>query len=218
MIFYAPRAEKPQVLRQGDILASVPFAYFPLQQAKVTLEGGGSEARDLTEAPERVEFVAAHVSFSWGMILTQTCDLQPDPQTGYARKPIIIARVRPIKELVRTFRDDCARNSLRSVSELANPGKMPALFYLPACRTDDAELPRSGADLLDIQRFDVKDLPSLRRLARLRLGVEALQALQERCAYCFGRFAAPDGLFLNDEELDERRRADEARLQNQSTR
>jgi len=43
---------------------------------------------------------------------------------------------------------------------------------------------------------------ALTHLWKLRLSDAVLQALQERCAYCFGRFAAPDDLFYSSEEWE----------------
>jgi hypothetical protein len=70
--------------------------------------------------------------------------------------------------------------------------------------------------LLDVQRFEPKDLPALTRLLKLRLSDTALQALQERCAYCLGRFGAPDDLFFSPDEWAEVQRQEQARQQGQA--
>ena len=213
MHFYAALPGSPGELQQGDMLENVPFSLFAMRQTKVSLSGGGSDVRDLSEDRGGVEFIVTRAEFSWGVLLSQTCDLQIDPETGGARKPIVIARVRPIKALVPNFKDDTVQQSLTAVEDLNNPRKRPTLFYFPAHRTEGVDFPRSGADLLDIQRFPQDDVSALLRLVRLHLSPPALQALQERCAYCFGRFAAPDGLFLTDQEWAEKQRKEKARVQ-----
>jgi|SRR6185312_8902243 len=216
MDFYAPLPPEVNTLQQGDLLADVPFTYFSVTNVKVTLASKRSAMRDLASNPTGVEFVAASVSFDWGMVLNQTCDVQPDPLTGAARKPILLARVRSIKTLFPKFKDSTHKESLGEVKNLATAGKSPTILYLPAHTTGNLSLPRSGADLLDVQRFSAIDLPSLIKLLRLQLQDEALQALQERCAYCFGRFGAPDTLYFSEQECAEDQRQRAERLRSQS--
>jgi hypothetical protein len=180
------------------LLERVPFTFFSLKGAKA-FRGDGTRPsiRNLTHRPQDVTSLVAKVEFHWGVVLTQTCDVQADEQTGAARKPILLARVRAIEQVVRDFRHPPHKEYIRKVEALANPGRQPAVFYFPSCST--ADLPRSGALLLDVQRFMPEDLPALIPLVRLRLSAEALRAFQERCAYCFHRFAAPDGLYLETE-------------------
>lgn len=213
MEFYAALLEGTPSLQQGDLLVGVPFAIFSAASARVGLNGGGTDERDLTQNPTSVTFVAAAVEFGWGLVLTQTCDLQPAPDTGAARKPILIARVRPIKTLLPKFKDDTLKSAVGEVKKLATAGSAPSLFYLPEHRGIALVFEKSGADLLDLQRFDRTDLAALSRLLRLRLAAPALQALQERCAYCFGRFAAPDDLYYSADEFLELQRQEEARHQ-----
>lgn len=216
MNFYVPLPDGTPTLQQGDLLANVPFTYFSITDVEVTLLDGQSERRDLSQNPSNVSFLAASVKLAWGIVLSQTCDVQPDPTTGFARKPLVVARVSPIKLLVRDFKDDTLKQAVNAVSNLATAGKAPTLFYPPAYRADDIDFPKSGVNLLDVQRFEPKDLPALTRLVKLRLGHSALQALQERCAYCFGRFAVPDDLFFSAEEWGEMQRQQQARLQSQT--
>ena len=198
-------------LQQGDVLHRVPFAYFSLTDARVALEDGSLSRRDLSQSPVAADGVVARMEFGWGLVLSQTCDVQADPSTGDARRPVLVARVMPIQNVVSDFRDGSVRQSLSAVANLANPGKTPTFFYLPAYRTPTLDFPKAGADLLDLQRFPRHDLSALKRLVRLRLTAPALQALQERCAYCFGRFGAPDDLFYSPEEWAERLRQQEER-------
>lgn len=198
MSFYEACSLPPPSLRQGDLLEGVPFTYLGLTGAKVfRRDGTRSSTRDFVQRPQDVTGVVAKVEFSWGVVLTQTCDVQAVEGAGAARKPVVVARVRPIEQIVRNFRHPPHREYPSKVEVLANPGKTPTVFYFPSCA--GADFPRSGAFLLDVQRFMPDDLPVLVPLVRLRLGVAALQAFQERCAYCFHRFAAPDGLYLETE-------------------
>lgn len=209
MAFYASLLDDaPLTLQQGDLLARVPFTYFNLANTLVTTASGVTDYRDLTEEAKTTDVagVFSKVEFVWGLLLSQTCDLQPqEPQepSSRSRKPILVARVSPIKSIVPSFKDANVSQVVDSVRKLATAGSAPNLLYLPAYVGEGFELPRSGADLLDVQRFPRDDLPALKRLARLRLGDEALRALQERCAYCFGRFAAPDDLYYSSDEVAE---------------
>jgi hypothetical protein len=76
------------------------------------------------------------------------------------------------------------------------------LFYLPEYENADLRLTRSVADLLEVTHLPPSDLGPLSRLVRLRLSPAALQALQERLAYCFGRYGAPDHLYFSREEWE----------------
>ena len=212
MNFYSA-ARSGNGLQQGDLLVNVPFTYFSASDAQVFLADGQGASRDLTQNNADVVGVAAKVEFAWGLALSQTCDLQADSLTGAARKPILVARVLPVKELIPSFKEDTVKNAVSAVRTLATAGNAPTTFYLPAFSGEEVSLPRCAANLLDVQRFPAYDLPALTRLFRLRLESPALQSLQERCAYCFGRFAAPDDLFYSAEEQAEIVRQTEARQQ-----
>ncbi|MGO8674118.1 MAG: hypothetical protein ACLQVD_22495 [Capsulimonadaceae bacterium] len=202
MNFYATLPADARTLQQGDLLADVPFAYFSLSKAKVHLTSSESDTRDLSRDRAGVEFLVAKVIFSWGLVLSQTCDLQPTPEAGHSRKPVVVARVRALSELIKPSGSNL-KAAVNDVKRAASPGATPTVFPLPMHTSASLELPKSGADLLDLQRFDRADLPTLMTLARLRLSPPALQALQERCAYCFGRFAAPDNLYYSEDEWAE---------------
>lgn len=202
MNFYAAQPGDPLTLQQGDLLECVPFPYFSVSQAKVRLTSGGSTTRDLTANPSNVEFLSASVEFAWGLVLSQTCDLQPVPDTGASRKPIVVARIRLFGEMIKPSGSNL-KAAISDMKKAASPGAAPTVFPLPAHQAEALVLPKSAADLLDTQRFSRLDLAALTTLARLRLSSAALQALQERCAYCFGRFAAPDDLYFSEQEWAE---------------
>lgn len=201
MHFYALPPLDQSVLQQGDLLENVPFSIFSIGNVAVRLGNEEIVTLDLTKNNENVRFLTAAVEFSWGMILSQTCDLQPNPQTGYARKPILISRVRPIKEIFTDFKDTTYKESVTSIKSYSTPGKSPNVLYLPEQTLQGLVFPKSGADLSDLQRFPKQDLKALSSLLKLRLQDTALQALQERCAYCFGRFGAPDNLYYSEDNL-----------------
>jgi len=196
MSFYAPLPKDDADLQQGDILQDVPFGYYDLFAASV--KGKEGEV-NLTEI--RAEDVMTHLNYSWGLILSQTCDVQRLP-TGEdaARKPILVARVVPAIGNVKDFSEAKWESGVKG---LANPGKWPNFFYLPPVATEGI---RMVADLSDVQRFGPKNRSTLRGLCRFRMSPPALQAFQERCAYFFGRFAAPGNLYYTEEEVEAKRR------------
>lgn len=214
MSFYASQPYDTE-LQQGDLLSGVPFTYFPVAEAVVTLSSNETQTRNLALNSKDVIFIAAKVEFGWGMVLSQTCDVQPDAATGHARKPILMARVRPIKELIKNFKDGTLKETVGNIKNLATAGKSPTVLYLPAHDKGTLSLPRSGVDMLDVQRFSPQDLPHLRKLRQIRLQNAALQALQERCAYCFGRFGAPDNLYYSEAEWAEVQRTEDERRKSQ---
>jgi hypothetical protein len=63
-------------------------------------------------------------------------------------------------------------------------------------------MPKSIVDLLEVTSLPPSNFAALSNLIRLRLSHVALQAFQERLAYCFGRFGAPDHLYLSEEERE----------------
>ena len=220
MQFYAPLPPQGSTLQQGDLLVGVPFTYFPLRNAKVTLANTRPAKRNLVENARDVTFVAASVEFSWGIVLEfQTCDVQADPVTGFARKPILLARVRPIKDLFKNFKDGTPKEAVNNIKNLATPGRSPTVLYLPAFAEGDLTFPPSGADLLDVQRFSPQDLLDITTLLRVSLQVFGAPAFcrhfKTLCVYCFGRFGAPDDLYYSADEWAEVQRSEEERRKSQ---
>ena len=210
MNFYVPLPRGGEnTLQQGDLLEAVPFIFVPSQGAKVTLRNNETATRDLLDGQD-VEFVAARVLYNWAMVLTQTCNLQPAPDTGHSRYPIVVARVQPVEEVFSKSRFDTPKNVEISLKEFANESKVPHSLYLPSTHFANSEgveqaFGRSVANLLSLQTFVPADLSALIGQARLRLSDPALQAVQARCAYCFGRLASPDDLFYSAEEWEARK-------------
>lgn len=214
MNFYASPPEPSSPLQQGDLLQGVPFSYFDLTNAQVALEDGRNETQDLTRTSHRSALVVTKVEFNWGIVLNQTCDLQPNPKTGVYENPVTVAAVLPIQNLFPNADFSTLPKAIKTVRTFDTEGKAPSVFYLPAAENTPMAFPRSGANLLDLQRFAPKDTPSLQLLRRLRLTPDALHAFQSRCSYCFGRYAVPEGLYLSTEERAEKQRQEDESRRN----
>ncbi len=191
--------EEEWSLQQGDVLHPVPFATFSLTEVEV-LGPSADELRmvDLTQETdlEAGTRLLASVGMSFGIVLNQSCDL--GPRRG---KPILIARVVSAAERIGMLKPDhSVSRRVKDIDELANPGRRPSLFYLPEHGGVEPKMGKCVADLLEITSFPPTNLAALSNLIKLRLSSPALQALQERLSYCFGRFGAPDHLYMNEEE------------------
>lgn len=203
MNFYAPQTTYADI-QQGDLLEGIPFAVITIENASVLLaKEEKTVVRNLFRESENIEHIMAKAEYRWGMVLSQTCDVQPDVQTGLTRRPILIARVKPFTTLYPKAKFDTTKNSVKSVNEIATPSRSPSSLYLPSFDTDGIAFERSVVNLLDVQGFSPSKPSLFIEKVRLRLSPPALQALQERCAYCFGRFGAPDDLYYSAEEWAE---------------
>jgi hypothetical protein len=214
MDFYALPTEASGPLQQGDLLQGVPFSYFGLTNARVSLEDGRYETQDLTRTSHSSLFVSARVEFIWGIVLNQTCDLQPNFKTSNYENSVTLAAVRPIQDLFPNADFSTLPKAIKTVRTFDTEAKAPTVFYLPAAENMPTAFPRSGADLLNVQRFAAEDTPALWPLLRLRLTPDALHAFQSRCAYCFGRYAVPDGFYLSAEERAEKQRQEDESRRN----
>jgi len=204
MDFYAGiKGDKPdtEFLMQGDILYPLPFLQFSATSASTRdlITNKDEAKRDLTKLSgnERVK-VAADVDIKWGLVISQTCDL------ARRNRPILIARISAIKSKLPDFVASTPQEAATSIqlAGIENPGKQPTLFYLKAFETGPQKMDRSVADLLEIQCFHPRDYQGLLANLHQRLGPEARQALQERLAYCFGRYALPDHFYCEPAERD----------------
>ena len=179
-------------LRQGDRVYPIAFARISLSGATL-IEAGASPTRvdlSLDTSERKGASVLASLEQAHGLVLNQSCDLSPDP--GRERS-ILVARVVPCTSRYPNWPKDDAKKRLRQISVLSNPGKSPSIFYLPP-EGEEA----SVADLLDVATFPPADYRAIANIVKRRLSPVALAALQERVAYCFGRFGTPDGLYLTD--------------------
>lgn len=204
MNFYETLLEESEGrLQQGDILHPVPFVGFSLKEAVILAPDKDQPSIiDLTQNTDLQDGaqLLAGISTSVGVVLNQSCDLSDHPGRG---KPILVARVLPSEQRVKNLKpDNTVKKNVSAIKALANPGKSPSIFYLPEYKGDDFQIPKCVVDLLEATSFPPSDLTSLSSLVRLRLSQVALQAFQERLAYCFGRFGAPDHLYMNQEEQE----------------
>jgi hypothetical protein len=211
MDFYALPPGQSSPLQQGDLLQGVPFSYFSLTNARVYFEDGRNETQDLTQTSDNSIAVVTHVELRWGIVLNQTCDLQPNFKTGLYENPVTVASVHPIQDLFPNADFSTLSKAIKTVRTFDTEAKAPTVFYLPASENIPLSFPRSGADLLNVQRFAAEDVFALQRLLRLRLTPDALHAFQSRCSHCFGRYAVPDGFYLSAEEQAEKQQQDKAR-------
>ncbi len=203
MEFYeASSLEEEKKLQQGDVLFSVPFLVVSVTEAAILAPDAETPATvDLTRSADLGEEsqVLARVSMSNGIVLNQSCDLSGQPGRD---RPILVARILPPEAKRIKVSSSNVANNIEAIKALANPGRRPSLFYLPEYEGADFRMPRRVVDLLQIASFPPTNFAALSGLIRLRLSRDALQAFQERLAYCFGRFGAPDHLYLNEEERE----------------
>lgn len=198
--------ESERKLRQGDILYPVPFVVFSATEARIlTPDAEELTTVDLTrttDLPAETQ-LAANVGMTTGIVLNQSCDLSDPSGRG---RPILIARVSlPERKRIKISSERTAQKNADEIRSMANPGKYPSRFYLPAHESTDFKMPKSVADFLEVTSFPPRNSAALSDLIRLRLSQPALQAFQERLTYCFGRFGAPDHLYMNEEEWEARK-------------
>jgi len=143
--------------------------------------------------------LVCRLTLGFGIVLNQSCDLTGRSKTP---KPLLVSRILPASNW--KINDDDPRGATSKIKELAQPGRHPTTFYLPAYSNEyrDFKLAKSCANLLDVVRFPPNDIPAITTAClKLRLTKDALGAFQERVSHCFGRFAAPDDLYFSKEEL-----------------
>lgn len=204
MEFYQvpPSGETIRDLRQGDLLYPVPFIGFNMASATVLASKNGQPIqRDLTrEQDTKTEFLLiTKALMGTGLVVSQSCDLVSRPN---ASEPVVVARVLPCEGFIKKWpKGDDAGKAALEVQRLSNPGKTPGLFYLRAHAGEHFSIVPSVADLHELVALPHVNLAALPSLVKLRLAHEAQNALQERMAYCFGRYGAPDELFYSPEEF-----------------
>lgn len=196
MSFYEPIPDDHPNLQQGSIVYPVPFVGLGASEAQV-IEGddaarGGVTTVDLTieDGEHRSGHVVVRFELGTGIVITQTCDIERRD------RPVTLARVRPFEEIYKALVG--SKSFFDKLKNAQNPGKAPAVFWLPGAEGPDFTMTYSLASLLELQTFSPADLPVLGKVERLRLSPSALGAFQERIAFCFGRHAIPDDLYVNE--------------------
>lgn len=184
-------------LQQGDLFSALPFPVIRLDEFSY-LDGEVVKLGNLQrrKIPPQGDCVLGYEA-SWGIIVSQTCDLQPRPNKEAL--PISFARVSLFSQLkILTDKKPSNRNSL--IVEMANErGRHPGLFPLAAYNSKALSFEGGVATLHTI--MSVPYAKGLARRRRLRLSQLSLQSFQERLGGNYLRTALPDKdkleLFLN---------------------
>jgi len=194
MDFYKPEdAQYP--LSQGDLLYPIPFAAFRISGVDIRYEQS-TRYVDLTTDEHKQGDLVASFETSWGLVINQSCDLEPQKD-----EPLIVAQVVARQKLYPKYKDENPKDIEEFIkNRFNNAGQAPARFYLPAFAKDDFIFPRSIALLCRVQNFAPVDRDTLLGLRKFSLSGDALDSLQEKLAYTFGRFASPSHLFYSQEE------------------
>jgi hypothetical protein len=191
MNFYSDAEPDPDLL-QGDVLYPVAFGTFDIFDMEYLDETDQKEEWEVIDLPKTsiVEgLVVADFNAGYGMILNQSCDLAPHSETD-----ILVASVFPCSQLHPTKTD-----ALELISTLySSAGRFPNYFYLPP----HGSMPASSASLLTVQSYRPSLKKQLLSLRKASLSVDALRMLQEKIAYCFGRYAGNDHLLYTQEQWE----------------
>jgi hypothetical protein len=187
----------PERLSQGDLLYPIPFAPIRIDKAQIVVNGTSTKTVDLSETSEQLTgHVIAPYALSWGIVLNQGCDLEPE-----RKLPILVARVIPCTALYAESKfatPQKAEEFLRN--RFNNAGQQPRHFYLPAVSGESNVFPRSLAVLCEIQTFPAENLRNLIEIRKLSLSYDAVCMLQEKIWYCFGRLAGREDLIYTEDE------------------
>jgi hypothetical protein len=199
MYFYADYPEsgvfEPR-LQQGDILYPLPFTAFRISEAVKLVEEADDLASfdviDLTSQNEQTGKILVAYGLQVGIVVSQSCDIER------GNRPILVAPVRPFGSV---FPDTQigSKGFKEKIQTLSNPGKNPTSFPLPRSCQNGFNFPYSLVIFFEMQSIPPDDLGCLCDLVKLRLSPLGLGKFQERLAFLFGRFAAPDDLFFAEE-------------------
>ena len=188
--------EQDTPLSQGDVINNVVLTYIPDISDPSFVVGDDVVQRDLTQPFDSQEdlIVLGQAIKSPVLILTQSCDIDN-------REYICVARIFPL--------NDSAYNQINSPKKKAEhirrhyqqAGVRPTIYYLR--EVPEQNFPKSLASFLELHtvRKTENNLSYLKQNRILRLNPEAVEDLQFRIGYFFGRFAATnDDYMLTDEE------------------
>lgn len=188
--------EQNAVLNQGDIINDVVCAYLPHIYEPTFILGNDEIERDLTQPfnPDEDLLVLTQAVKSPVMIITQGCDIDN-------RNYITVARIIPFDDqdyLRGTREEKKAKHILNNYQRL---GVRPTYYYLQPSL--DNNFPRSVVSFLELHTINktVENLEYLKQNRILRLMKEAVEDLQFRLSFFFGRFAAiTDDYMLTEAE------------------
>lgn len=186
-------------LNQGDIISNVVLSYIPKIANPSLIVGDQVVQRSLSEPFDPAEdlLVLSQLEKAPIMILTQGCDIDN-------RNFISVARIFPFND--RTYSERPANRRPKYLLEnFQQVGVRPTVYYLQ----ESQNFPRSLVSFLEIHTIKktAENLEYLQRNRILRLTSEAVEDLQFRLAFFFGRFAAlTDDYMLTAEEKEVARR------------
>ena len=129
---------RTDLFSQGDLFGDVPLGY-PTVLHEADEEQGEADERagDWLTAGKR-RFLSGPLDFGPAMLITPTCAMSAQGDTGYAHPVRTLVVVRPLQDIVdRGILSDDQAADLRRRDRFAN------YMYLPA--TSDGELPESVA-------------------------------------------------------------------------
>lgn len=177
-------------LQQGDVYAGIPFPQLYLGQF-VTVVPNGVGLFDFIKShpPEQGKCVVDY-QLNWGVVVTQTCDLQPRPKKP--NNPITFARV----QLVSQFEALKSKNTKNQYGAMAgmlsDRAKNPTTYPLGRFSDGVNQFEGGVVSLTSLVTIPGSENKALQERGRLRLSPLALQALQERLGVSMLRTALPE--------------------------
>ena len=185
-------------LAQGDIVGNVVLTYIPDISSPSLYDANGEEAQiDLSQPfdPQDELTVLGQVIKSHVLIVSQSCDI-------LHRDFICVARILRLNVYDRNYKQmtDPEKKAKYIQKEYQRAGVRPTVFYLQ--ESSEHGFPKSVASFLELHsiRTPPKNIQYLKRNRLLRLNSEAVEDLQFRIGYFFGRFATTDDYMLTDAE------------------
>ncbi len=183
----------PYRLNQGDLLYPIYFSGYGVGPVnRYDNDAQKIVHADLSSDELDTGLIVVGVKKSWGMVVTQGCDLDSEFN-------LVVARIRPIDEVFKLKGATPEAKAIEALKSFSNAGKAPRHFYLPAVQCGKFSISNSVACLLESQSFTKDSHAALSKLRRASLSPDALTMLQEKLAYCFCRFGAPEHLCYNTE-------------------
>lgn len=193
-------------LQQGDLLFPIPFPACMLtniyyidkrtDKSEQFVVPSDQVLESLSQTEKETGVICTSFESGWGMVITQSCDCFKD-----SRDLITVAKVIPATERFPKEFENSKKIKDNLLKRFRKPASRPQYLYLPEIERDGFSLPRSVVYLLESVVFTRNDYEALLLRKRFRLTHESLSALQERLAYCFGRNADEDDLYLSSEDV-----------------
>jgi len=181
---YAP-LEPHAPLSQGDIIRNVVFTYIPdISNPNLFNEAGDELRPELAQPfPEDHTGILGEPHKSNVLVLTQSCDLDN-------RLFVNVACIFSLETFDPTYTPKSDLNKAKHLkNEYQRAGVRPYAYYLQECEAQN--FPKSIASFLELHTIKKTDINQEYLIGSrvLRLNQEALEDLQFRIGYFFGRFA-----------------------------